>query len=105
MLQYDPTDTPLFDVDDSLPTEAEMFIFTVMLMLVKNFPYSSLEDIELRLDGASVERVAICIERQLSNFTRDVGHGERLRRRIRAFVNMRVASMSRSRDLKCRGST
>lgn len=105
MLQYDLTDTPLFDTDASMPTEAEMFIFTAALMLVKDFTYSDLDYVELRLDARSVEAVAECIERHLSIFTHDVGHGRSLRQRLHDFVGMRIASLSPRRAPECRGAT
>jgi len=105
MLQYDLIDAPLFELNGSLPTEAEMCIFAVALMLVKDSPYSSLEEKELRLDYESVEPVAICIERQLSVFTKDVGRGGRLRSRLRNFAGMRIATLTPRGHAKCREAT
>lgn len=105
MLHYELAGTALLRSDVPPPTESEMYVFTVALMLEKDCSYSSLEDSELRLESASVEAVANRIERQLSIFTRDVGHGERLRSRLSEFVGMRIANFTPRNHAACRGAT
>ncbi len=87
MLQYDLTNTLLFDADALMPNEAEMFVFTAAILLAKNTRYVGCS---LQLDTQSVEAVAKCIESRLSVFIDDVGQGERLRNRLKDFVGMRI---------------
>jgi hypothetical protein len=94
MLQYDLTDTPFFRADScgNLPTEAEMFAITAALLLVHDVGYTGLAHREIVFNEADLAGVAECIEYRLPTFVQDVGHGSRLRRRLRNFVGLRIGS-------------
>jgi len=95
MLQYDLTQTALFESvsREELPTEAEMFVLTVALLLTHEASYSELAQSELRLADDDVAALAECIEYRLSSLTRDFGDANRLRYRLRRFVGLRVGAV------------
>lgn len=93
MLQYDFTDTRLFDAPSRtmLPNDAEMFVITAALLLVHEAAYTELNDGELALSASNVEAVAQCIETRLPEFARDLQRLGTLRERLADFVGMHVA--------------
>ena len=95
MLQYDLTGTQLFDSEtrSAVPTDGEIFAITAALLLVQDVAYGELARQELELAAGDVENVAQCIEYRLPVFTRDLGCGQRLRRRLEAFVGLRIAGV------------
>jgi hypothetical protein len=95
MLQYDLTQTPLFDSvsREELPTEAEMFGLTVALLLVRDAAYGDLVETELLVSEEDITALAECIEYRLSPLARDFGAPDRLRHRLRWFVGLRVTAM------------
>ena len=95
MLEYDLTETALFDCEsrEELPTEAEMFVITVALLLIREAAYADLARAEFRVSGDEVAALAECIEYRLSPLTRDFGDPDRLRNRLRRFVGLRVGAL------------
>ena len=95
MLEYDLTETALFDCAsrEELPTEAEMFVLTVALLLIREAAYADLARAELRVSDDDVGSLVECIEYRLSPLTRDFGDPERLRNRLRRFVVLRVGAL------------
>jgi len=95
MLQYDLTQTALFESlsREELPTEAEMFVLTVALLLTHEASYFELAQTELRLADDDVTALAECIEYRLSPLARDFGDADRLRERLRRFVGLRVGAV------------
>lgn len=95
MLQYDLTETPLFGCESraQLPTEAEMFVLTVALLLIRDAAYTDFAGIELRVAEEDISALAECIEYRVSPFTRDFGDAEHLRDRLRSFVGLRISAM------------
>ena len=96
MLQYDLTETRLFDCvsREALPTEANMFVLTVALLLVREAAYTDLARTELCVCDEDVPALAECIEYRLSPLARDFGDPERLRNRLRDFVGLRIAGLA-----------
>lgn len=92
MLQYDLTETRFFDADScgTLPNDAEMFAITAALLLFHDAAYTSLAECEIVFGEADLVGVAECIEYRLPVFLRDVGGASRLRRRLRAFIGLRI---------------
>ena len=95
MLEYDLTETALIDCTsrEELPTEAEMFILTVALLLIREAAYADLAQAELRVSDDDVAALAECIEYRLSPLTHDFGDPDRLRNRLRRFVGIRVGAL------------
>lgn len=98
MLQYDLTNTRIFDPDVRLPTQAEMSVISLALMLVKDVSYAELEGAEIELDRSMPESVATCIERHMPIFTQDVGVGQELRRRLEDFAGMRIVGVPSQKE-------
>ena len=96
MLQYDLTGTRFFESETrlDLPTDAEFFAITAALLLIHDVAYGELVSQGLELTADAVENLAQCIEYRLAVFTRDVGGGRQLRRRLRAFVGLRIAGVA-----------
>ena len=94
MLQYDLTETALFDCAsrEELPTEAEMFVLTIALLLIREAAYADFARAELRVSDDDVAALAECIEYRLSPLARDFGDADRLRDRLRRFVGLRVGA-------------
>jgi hypothetical protein len=94
MLQYDLTETTFFDCvsRDGLPTDADLFVLTVALLLVRDAAYSHLAQSELRVLDEDVSALAECIEYRLSPLARDFGDPERLRNRLRNLVGLRIGA-------------
>lgn len=93
VLQYDLTETKLFDAgpDARLPSDAELFAITVALLLVHEAAYSDLYGGEVALTGASFDPVVECIEQRMPEFVRDFGTPAALRRRLAELVGLRIA--------------
>ena len=93
MLQYDFTDTSLFEKPSraTLPSEAEMFVVTAALLLINEATYSELEHGEVALSDSNLQAVAECIEIRLPEFVRDLERHSTLRKRLAQFGGMRVA--------------
>jgi len=94
MLQYDLTQTALFESvsREELPSEAEMFVLTVSLLLVRDSAYSNLEEHEMGISDEDVAALAECIEYRLSSLARDFGDPHQLRDRLRRFVGLRIGA-------------
>jgi hypothetical protein len=92
MIEYDLTETRLFEADVPIrtPNDAEMFALTVALLLVNDAAYSDLRHIEVQLTQDSLHDVAECIEYRIPSFTRDLGAGEALRERLFDLVGLRI---------------
>ncbi|RJO66277.1 MAG: hypothetical protein C4523_13075 [Myxococcales bacterium] len=103
MLQYDLTQTALFESAsrEELPTEAEMFILTVSLLLVRDAAYSDLEEREMGVADEDVAALAECIEYRLSTLACDFGDPDRLRDRLRRFVGLRIGQNSPDAQTRC----
>ena len=103
MLQYDLTQTALFESvsREELPTEAEMFVLTVALLLVRDAAYSELEESEMRVSDEGVAALAECIEYRLSPLARDFGDPDRLRDRLRLFVGLRIEAVLPDTQTRC----
>ena len=93
MLQYDLTGTAFFEADAQhrLPTDAEMFAITAALFLIRDASLSDLARRALEFTDTDVEEVAQCVEYRLPVFTRDIGCGYALRRRLEVFIGLRIA--------------
>ena len=104
MLQYDLTQTALFESvsREELPTEAEMFVLTAALLLVRDAAYSELEESEMRVADDDVATLVECIEYRLSALARDFSDPGRLRDRIRRFVGLRIGAVLP--DVQTRGA-
>ncbi len=92
MIQYDLTQTPLFNATTGVkaPNDAELFVVTAALLLVNEASYSELGRSEIALSSDNVESVAACIEKRLPEFARDVQVHATLRRRLADLVGMRI---------------
>lgn len=92
MLQYDLSHTQLFEATshDRLPSEAEMFVLTVALLLLRDTAYSCIEHEVLQLTKEDVPLLAQCIEYRLTPLVYDFGDPEQLRVRLRQFVGLRI---------------
>jgi len=92
MLQYDFTATAIFEATcrEELPTEAELFVLTVALLLTRDAAYRDLEQREIRLHPEDVAALAECIEYRLSPLACDFGDSNQLRRRLQRFVGLRI---------------
>ena len=92
MVQYDLTQTPLFNATSRVkaPNDAELFVVTAALLLVNQASYSEIGRSEIMLTSANVEAVAACIEKRLPEFVRDVQVYATLRRRLADLVGMRI---------------
>ena len=103
MLQYDLTQTALFESvsREELPTEAEMFVLTVALLLVRDAAYSELEEGEMRVSDEDVAALAECIEYRLSVLASDFGDPDRLRDRLRRFVGLRIGAVLPDAQTRC----
>jgi len=103
MLQYDLTQTALFESvsREELPTEAEIFVLTVALLLVRDAAYSELEESEMRVSDEDVPAFAECIEYRLSVLARDFGDPHRLRERLRRFVGLRIGAVLPDAQTRC----
>ena len=103
MLQYDLTQTALFESvsREELPTEAEMFVLTVALLLVRDAAYSELEECEMRVSDEDVAALAECIEYRLSALACDFGDADRLRDRLRRFVGLRIGAVLPYAQTRC----
>ena len=102
MLQYDLTETKLFDAgpDARLPSDAELFAITVALLLVHEAAYSDLRGGEVALTGANFDPVVECIEQRVPEFIRDFGCPASLRQRLAELVGLRIACIvPTARDL------
>jgi len=95
MLEYDLTQTGLFESVSrgELPTEAEMFVLTVALLLAREASYSEFAHSQLHLAEDDVAVLAECIEYRLSPLARDFGDAGRLRQRLRRFVGLRIGAV------------
>lgn len=96
MLQYDLTHTQLFDASTraALPSEAEMFVMTIALLLVRDLAFNDLGPCELELRSEDLTAVAECIEYRVSPLGRDFGDPESLRNRLREFVGLRISQQA-----------
>ncbi len=96
MLQYDLTETRLFDCvsHEDLPSDADMFVLTVALLLVRDAAYTDLARSEMRVLEEDVPALAECIEYRLSSLSRDFSDPERLRNRLRNFVGLRIVGLA-----------
>ena len=103
VLVYDLTNTQVFESDSmtNLPTEAEMFVLTLALLLTKGLAYTELCSQTIEFDQNELPRVAGCIEARVPLFMRDIGSGERLRKRLADFVGLRISSLPTSRPEEC----
>jgi hypothetical protein len=92
MLQYDLTGTSFFEATsrDDLPTEAEMFVVTVALLMYHDVAYSSLAGHAISFQEVDLAGVAECIEYRLPFFASDLVRGRGLRERLRDFVGLRI---------------
>jgi len=92
MLQYDLTETRLFaNLENAKPpSDAEMFVLTVSLLLVYEAAYSDLINGEMALTESNADSVAECIEQRLPEFARDLEVKAVLRKRIQALVGLRI---------------
>lgn len=95
MLQYDLTNTHLFESPTraKLPSEAELFVVTAALLLVNEASYSQFEQKALALTAANVDAVAACIEKRLPEFARDLEIRATLRRRLADLIGIRISSV------------
>jgi len=93
MLQYDLTETEIFEATsrEGLPTEAELFAVTVGLLLIREVAYSDIERRELWLHLEDVPALAQCIEFRLSPLARDSANPAALRQRLNRLVGLRIA--------------
>lgn len=92
VLQWDLSDTPLARTDGHLraPTEAELQVLLVALLLNEGIAYSDPATRTLVLTDHNRELIAQVIEWCLSPLARDIGHGACLRRRLSELVGIRV---------------
>jgi len=93
MLEYDLTQTAIFESvsREELPTEAEMFVLTVALLLARETSYTELAQTELHLTDDDIAALAECIEYRLSPLARDFGNPDQLRQWLKRFVGLRIA--------------
>lgn len=103
MLQYDLTQTALFESvsREELPTEAEMFVLTAALLLVRDAAYCDLEKREMCVSDEDVSALAECVEYRLSALARDFGDPGRLRDRLRRFVGLRIGAVLPDAETRC----
>lgn len=99
MLHYDLTATRLFDCvsRDQLPTEAELFVVTVALLLVRDLAYSEFARCEVVFLTEDLGAVADCLEYRLAPLAPDIGDGDSLRQRLSDFVGLRMEASSKIR--------
>ena len=92
MLQYDLTSTRFFSaLSSALPSDAEMFSFTVGLLMAREIAYSDLLECDLLVTPVDVEEMAFCLTTHFRAFARDFGDAQSLRERLQEFVGMRIA--------------
>lgn len=104
MLEYDLNGTAIFKSDSAavVPTEAEMFVITLALLLVHKVAYSEMASQTLEFEEGELERVAVCIEEKVPLFTRDMGLGQELRQRLSDFVGLRISCVPLGAYDECR---
>lgn len=92
-MQVDLTKTRLMQAATAVrpPSEAEMFVLTVAMLLANDSTYSELSGLGLELTQEGVRTVAECIEYRTPAFTRDLGCGEELRKRLTELVGLRIS--------------
>jgi hypothetical protein len=90
MLEYNLTRTPIFSADCAVPNEAEMFVITLALLLVHGVAFTEMGTQTLEFESNELEAIALCIEEEVPLFTRDLGFGQRLRKRLSDFVGLQI---------------
>lgn len=95
MLQYDLTQTRFFDAPTraSLPSDAELFVVTTALLLLRKAAFSELGRSELCLAHANIGAVVACIEERLPELARDLQLNVPLRERLSDLVGIRICSI------------
>ncbi len=98
MMQFDLSNTLVMQ-DSAIrpPSEAEMFVLTVALLLTKVAAYSDLTGVGLELTPESVREVAECVEYRTPAFTLDLGFGDVLRKRLSELVGFRISALRQER--------
>jgi len=95
MLQYDLTATRLLNCTarHQLPTEAELFVITVALLLVREVAYGDFSRNEISFLAQDLSAVVECIEYRLLPLAPDMGAGDRRHQRICDFVGLRIGAI------------
>lgn len=95
MLQWDLSDTPLARENSSVavPSEGELLVLMVGLLLLEGLAYRDLRNRTLRLTHENIDGVAEVIEERLPTLCPDIGSGDRLRRRLEQFVGIKVTRL------------
>ena len=95
MLQYDLTQTALINSESlvAVPTEGELLVLMVSLMLLKDFAYADLRERALILTHDNLGHVAKVMEERLGPLLRDIGTGTRFRQRLEQLVGMRITRL------------
>ncbi len=96
MLQYDFTQTALFDCAsrEELPTEAELFVLTVAMLLIRDIAYSDLARVELQFSRDDHTALVECIAYRLAPLLRDFKNLVGLQERLPLFVGLRIGTPS-----------
>mgnify|MGYP001577515788 CR=1 FL=1 len=95
MLQWDLSDTPLAQRDSALkaPTEGELYVLLVGLLLARGLPFDSLRSCEIVFQPDEREKLAQVMEYRIPVLAHGVfGNGNELRQRLMELLGIRVAS-------------
>lgn len=92
VLQWDLSDSVLARTDQPIraPTEEELYVVLVALLLNENIAYSDLATRGLALTEYNRDAIAQTIEWRLGGLARDIGHGAQLRRRLSELEGLSV---------------
>ena len=90
MLQYDLTNTKFGKESYRLPTEGELFVVTLALMVAEDCAFWELTERALTLTEESIEEIAEVIEQHCGPLARDIGNGTMLRARLAQLVGLRI---------------
>lgn len=103
MLEYDLSNTPIFASDSAIPVpnEAELFVFTLTLLLIHGVACTEIESQTIEFKPDELERIAACVEEEVPLFTRDMGVGQALRQRLSDFVGLRIANWPTESNGEC----
>ena len=96
MLYYDLTETTIFEAQSSkdFPTEAELFVLTVALLLSRGVSYGDLEKYDIQFRSEETGIIAGCIQLRLTPLVRDFGDSVHLRDRLNRLAGLVIGSKS-----------
>jgi len=94
-LQWDLSDTPLFRCETRVnaPTEGELFVVLVALLLLKGMGYHELAQREIVFQPDQQQQFAEVFEYRIPELASEFGCAEALRARLSELVGIRVSRM------------